>query len=131
MRTLFVRLFLVLALCVPFGAMIGVAAFVLETGCSKTAVVSHPNAVDALDSQVYDALTVIKAGLVEARNQFGTVAKARPVLDAATNAYNALEAAWESYHARKPDAPTPAALTAKLTSAQTAFAATATLGAKP
>lgn len=107
------RIALALALCAP----------VTFTGCASSppATVSHPNAVDALDSRVYDALVVIKAGLVEARKQFGTSAAARPVLVAATNAYNAAEAAWQLYHARKPDAPTTAVLSQKLTDAQTAF----------
>jgi hypothetical protein len=114
------RIVLAIALC---------AAPVFTTGCaSSTAQVSHPNAVDALDSRVYDALVVIKAGLVEARKQFATSVTARPILTAATNAYNVAEAAWQLYHAKKPDAPTAADLTQKLTDAQTAYAGVAGLG---
>lgn len=107
------RVILALALC---------AAPIVTTGCAtSTAKASHANAVDPLDSRVYDALVVIKAGLVEARKQFGTSPTARPILVAASAAYNVAESAWQLYHARKPDAPTAAVLTQKLTDAQTAF----------
>lgn len=115
------RLILALFLC-------GVPVVMTTTTSCATAKVQHPNAVDALDSQVYDFLTVFKAALVKAREEFGTSAKARPVLDGATTAYNTLEKAWQLYHAKKPDAPTPADLQAKLKDAQTASANLAGLG---
>lgn len=115
------RLVLALILC---GAPI-----IMTTSCAtSTAKVSHPNAVDALDSQVYDYLTVFKAALVKAREEFGTSAKARPAIDGATAAYNALEKGWQLYHARKPDAPTSGELQTRLKDAQTAAAGLAGLG---
>ncbi len=71
------------------------------TGCgtSAPATISHPGAINAFDSNVFDALVTIQAGLDEARAQAPMASPAfRTLLNQAIAAYNTAMNSYKVYH---------------------------------
>lgn len=91
MRRLRAVLFLI-----PF--LLILATSVYETGCAKSATVSHPGAVNAFDSNTYDALRTAQAAIEQARTQVGTNAVLKAAVNKAIASYNAAEDAYVAYH---------------------------------
>lgn len=89
MRSLIARLFLALALC---------AAPIVTTGCSKTAVVQHPGAINASDSAIYETLVLAHDGIAAASVQFASNPKAIPLLNIMRHTYDKIDRAYKVYH---------------------------------
>lgn len=81
-------LLLALALCV---------APIIETGCA-TSTAQHPGAINALDSQAYDALVTIQAGIESAKTQFAGNPAAKDPLNKVIAGYNTAMAAYKVFH---------------------------------
>jgi len=83
-----------------------ILALALLTGCTRSALVRHPDAVDELDARTYDTLLVAQAVLDNAKVEIlaGRLpASAKPTVNAAGGAYDTLRELWLTYRA-KPDA---------------------------
>lgn len=81
---------------IPFVLML--ATSVYETGCAKSATVSHPGAVNQFDSSTYDSLRTAQAAIEQARTQVGTNPTLKTAVNKAIASYNAAEDAYVAYH---------------------------------
>lgn len=81
-------------------AGVGVALVVSSTGCAiKSTTVTHPGAINAADSTIYDGLLVIQAAIEDAKTRVDKF----PALKGPLNAqiipsYNAAMASYKAYH---------------------------------
>jgi len=73
----------------------------LLTGCAaqNPATVSHPGAINAFDSNTYDAL-VTAQGAIDAARPFATTAGQKAVLNKVIAAYNEAKAGYLLYHSQ-------------------------------
>lgn len=116
------RLLLALALCVPG----------ITTGCAS-GTAQHPGSINAFDSQAFDALLTIQAGIESAKVQFANTPAAKEPLDKIRAAYNATMNAYKVYHqAASKDPITEADIRLRIDGVKTSLAALLTLfGGKP
>jgi len=76
----------------------------LTVACHKQLVAPHPEALDAFDSQTYDALLVAQGVLDQAKIEYaqGNLPTAsKPIINKAGNAYNLARDLWLGYRAVK------------------------------
>lgn len=108
---------------IPF--MLMLATSVYETGCAKSATTSHPGAVNAFDSNAYDALNSAQAAIEQAKTQLGSTPAAKGALNKVIASYNATMDAYVAYHkaAVAGGVPDQASLQAELTALITDVAA--------
>ena len=84
-------------------ATVLVLALVLSiTGCAVKGAHAppHPNAVSALDSTAYDALTIAQSALVDANKNLAIgvwPASYRPTVDKVGHLYDVATASWKAY----------------------------------
>lgn len=72
---------------------------VLGVGCaSKNQHISHPNAINQVDSSAYDTLLTAQAALEEAKAHISEHPEAKQVLNQAIASYNSAQAAYKIYH---------------------------------
>lgn len=89
MRTLLARIVLALTLCVTP---------IITTSCA-TGTAQHPGAINAFDSQAFDTLLTIQAGIEEAKVQLANTPAAQPALTKLRAGYNTTMAAYKVWHA--------------------------------
>lgn len=65
--------------------------------CAKTATVSHPGAVNAFDSNTYDAL-VTAQGAIDTARPLATTATQKAILNKVIASYQEAKAAYLVYH---------------------------------
>ena len=70
---------------------------ILLASCATTAVVTHPGAVNAFDSNTYDALLTAQAA-IEAAKPLATTPTLKTAVNAAMQAYDVAESAYVAYH---------------------------------
>lgn len=78
------------------------ALLLLGSGCNRSAIPRHPNAIDQLDSNTYDTLIVAQAVLDNAKiavKQGKIPESAKPIINAGGAAYNAVRDLWLDYRA--------------------------------
>lgn len=109
-------LLLALALSLPFGL----------TSCSNPATVTHPGAVNAFDSNAYDALITAQAAIEQAK--VGIAPQYKTQLNQVIAGYNAAMHAYQVYHAAAVagSSPDPAALQAQISQLVASVAALVT-----
>lgn len=119
----FVRIILALALC---------ATPIITTGCATSAA-QHPGAINAFDSQAYDTLLTVQAGIEAAKVQFANTPAAKEPLDKLRALYNTTMNAYKVWHSvASVDPAAQQALANQITAVKTSLASLlATFGGKP
>lgn len=117
------RIILALALCVTP---------IITTGCA-TSTAQHPGSINTFDSQAYDALLTLQAGIEEAKVQFANTPAAKEPLDKVRAAYNTTMNAYKVWHAAASSDPAAQqALANQITAVKSSLASLlSTFGGKP
>jgi len=78
--------------------LILIAALVLSS-CGKQAVIQHPGAVNAFDSNTYDALITVGASVLQAKELVtDSFPQYKDQFNKVNQAYRALEDSYRAYH---------------------------------
>lgn len=98
------RLLLVALLAVGMTGMLGTQGCSAKKQVQANVQPAHPNQLSDFDSEAYDTLNVVQAGLDQTKAEYAKApasvkAQLKEPLNAAIAAYNLAEAAWQGYHA--------------------------------